>query len=61
MSNAIRIQKKIARLKKRKYSKLQFSLKIDTQALMLAVRNFNKALEGIQNSMKKIETIYGKI
>ena len=61
MSNAKRIQMKVAKLKKRKYCKIQISLKIDTLALKSAIRNFNKALDGILNSMKNIETTYGKL
>lgn len=56
MSNAKRIQKKVAKLEKRKYYTLgYFVAKIDTLALQLAVRNFRKAFQEIQNSMNRLK------
>lgn len=54
MSNAKRIRKKVAKLKKRKYSKLRFVIQIDTHALKQSVRRFQKALLEIQESMKNL-------
>lgn len=54
MSNAKRIQKKVAKLQKRKYYKLRFFVSIDTKALREAVGNFKKAINEITESINQL-------
>jgi hypothetical protein len=54
MSNAKRIQKKVAKLEKRKYYTFAYFLaKIDTLAFELAIENFRKGIEETRNELNK--------
>ena len=62
MSNSKRIQKKVAKLERRKYYTFGYFLaKIDTFALQLAIRNFREEIKAMQKTVNNIKIKYGEL